>query len=118
MMKSITPMLRVDDYARAKAFYVDELGFACVEEAGEPVAGFGIFVRDQIRIFLQAWDGAGEAYDNWRAWVYVTDMDALVAELDSKGVELSKRPYVTNYDMREFELIDPDGNVICFGTDP
>lgn len=117
-MQSITPMLRVDDYQRAKAFYCDRLGFSCMEEAGEPVVGFGIFCREGIRIFLHAWDGAGEAWNNWRAYVYVADMDGLVAELEGRGVRLSKSPYVTDYGMREFEIIDPDGNVLCFGTDP
>ena len=117
-MHSITPMIRVSDYQRAKTFYVDQLGFACVEEAGDPVVGFGIYVRKKVRIFLHAWDGAGEAWDNWRAYIYVTDMDALAGELTNKGMTLSKTPYVTEYGMREFEVIDPDGNVLCFGTDP
>lgn len=117
-MQSISPMLRVDDYQRAKGFYVDQLGFACVQEAGDPVAGFGIFVRDSIRIFLHAWDGAGTPWDNWKAYIYVSDMDAMAKELTDHGVTLSKTPYLTDYGMREFEVIDPDQNVLCFGTEP
>jgi len=116
-MDAISPMIRVSDYQRAKAFYVDQLGFSCATQAGDPIVGFGIVERENVRILLHAWDGAGEAWDNWRAYITVTDMDALAGELTGRGVALSKAPYVTDYGMREFEVIDPDGNVLCFGVE-
>lgn len=116
-LETATPVFRVADYPRAKAFWTDKLGFSCMEEAGEPVTGFGIFRRDRVRIFLVAWDGPEAAYSNWRAYFHVTDFDALTQELQAAEV-LSAGPTLTEYGMREVEVTDPDGNVVCFGADP
>ena len=117
MIHSATPVLRTDNYARAKAFYTDVLGFDCVEEAGEPVTGFGIFRRGAARIFVEAWNGAEAPHDRWRAYFHVTDFEALVSDLAARGAEFSKPPMTTEYNMREFEVTDPDGNVLAFGAD-
>lgn len=118
MIHSVTLILRTDDYQRAKAFYTDVLGFTCVNEAGDPVTGFGIFVRDKARIFVEAWIGAEDKIDRSRAYFHVTDFDALLAEFAAAGVPLAKDPHLTEYNMREFEIADPDGNIIAFGADP
>lgn len=114
--QNATPMLRVGDYQRAKAFYMDVLGFKQIEEAGEPEAGFGIFRAGTAQIFLHSWDGPGEAWDNWRAYFYVPDMEGLTAHLQAHGASF-KGPTVTEYGMREVEVTDPDGNILCFGQD-
>ncbi|MEO0913055.1 MAG: VOC family protein, partial [Pseudomonadota bacterium] len=107
-LHSATPVLRTDDYQRSKAFYVDVLGFRCVEEAGEPVAGFGIFIRDKARVFIEAWIGAEPRHDRWRAYFHVTDLDPLAAEFRAKGGAPSDIVR-TEYDMREVTITDPDG---------
>ena len=117
-VETATPVFRVSDYPRAKAFWVDILGFSCVEEAGEPVTGFGIFRRDGARVFLTAWDGPEAAYDRWRAYFHVTGFDEVLADIGARGGVLSSDPVLTEYGMREFEITDPDGNVVCFGADP
>ena len=115
--ENISPMIRVSDYARAKAFYMDVLGFdTLVNEAGEPEPGFGIFRAGNAQLFLHSWDGPGETWENWRAYVYVTDLDAFVARLMEKEQPF-KGPEVTWYGMREVEVTDPDGNVLCFARD-
>lgn len=115
---SISPMIRVSDYERAKAFYMDVLGFdTVVNEAGAPKRGFGIFQAGNARLFLHAWDGPGAAWDNWRAYVYVRDLQGFVARLTQKGCAF-KGPEITWYGMQEVEVSDPDGNVLCFGTEP
>ncbi|WP_299832418.1 glyoxalase superfamily protein [uncultured Roseobacter sp.] len=111
-----TPVIRVSDYARAKTFYTDLLGFEAKEEAGEPVVGFGIFRAGDAQIFLVSWDGPEAAYDKWRAYFYPRDFNSLVAHLTARG-QAFKGPRVTEYGMREIEVTDPDGNVLCFGQD-
>ncbi len=111
-----TPVLRVSDYQRAKAWYMDVLDFKQINEAGDPTPGFGIFRAGSAQIFLHSWDGAGEPWDNWRAYFYVPDMDAMIAHLDACG-QAYKGPEVTFYGMREIEVADPDGNILCFGVD-
>ena len=114
--RNATPMLRVSDYPRAKAFYTDVLRFSQINEAGEPEPGFGIFVAGSAQIFLHSWDGAQPPYDNWRAYFYVDDQPDMIAHLTAQNCPF-KGPQDTFYNMREIEVTDPDGNVLCFGTD-
>ena len=114
--RNATPMIRVSDYQRAKAFYMDVLGFDVVNEAGEPEVGFGIFRAGSAQIFLHSWDGPGEPWDNWRAYFYVDDQPAMITRLNEHGATF-KGPTDTFYNMREVEVADPDGNILCFGTD-
>ena len=115
-LTSSIPVFRVSDHARAHDFWRDVLGFEVVEEAGEPVTGFGIFRRDAATVFLIAWDGPEAPYDRWRAYFHTDDLDEIIERLTSAGTK-HKVPTLTEYDMREIEVADPDGNVICFGTD-
>ena len=111
-----TPVLRVSDYQRAKTFYMDVLGFEVMEEAGEPVTGFGIYRAGAAQIFLIAWNGPEADYDSWRVYLYPQDLDAQLAHIAAQGVPV-KGPTVTEYGMREVEVTDPDGNVLCLGED-
>lgn len=111
-----TPVLRVSDYARARAFYVDVLGFEVTQEAGDPMTGFGIFCAGKAQIFLTAWDGPEAEYERWRVYLYPDDLGAMTRQIESAGTPVSG-PAVTEYGMREVEVTDPDGNVICLGED-
>ncbi|MCP4384908.1 MAG: hypothetical protein GY798_26435 [Hyphomicrobiales bacterium] len=111
-----TPVLRSADYPRSRAHYVDTLGFTVVEEGGDPPR-FGIFERGRSVIFIDAWRGPPEPFDGWVAYLHVTDLDALHAELTRSGATITRATEKTVYGMREFEIRDPDGNVICFGED-
>ncbi|MEX0284237.1 MAG: VOC family protein [Paracoccaceae bacterium] len=115
-LTSSVPVFRVSDYDRARAFWRDVLGFTVVEEAGEPVTGFGIYRRDTAQVFLVAWDGPEAAYDRWRAYFHTDDLGALQAELDAVKATYNG-PVTTEYGMSEIEVTDPDGNVVCFGMD-
>jgi uncharacterized glyoxalase superfamily protein PhnB len=50
-------------------------------------------------------------------WIYirVKDADAFYEDMKSAGVDL-KEPHDTDYRMREIPLIDPDNNLILFGS--
>lgn len=115
-LTSSVPVLRVSDYERARAFWRDVLRFEVVEEAGDPVTGFGIYRSGKASVFLIAWDGPEAAYDRWRAYFHTDDLDGIVNQLRAKEAAF-KGPTVTEYGMREVEVADPDGNVVCFGQD-
>ena len=115
-LTSSVPVLRVSDYPRARAFWRDVLQFDVVEEAGDPVTGFGIYRSGHATVFLTAWDGPEASYDRWRAYFHTTDLDGIVTRLSDSDVGF-KGPTVTEYGMREVEVADPDGNVVCFGQD-
>ena len=115
-LSSGIPVLRVSDYGRARAFWVDTLGFEVMEEAGEPVTGFGILRRDRAQVFLVAWDGPEAAYSGWRAYFHTDALDDLAETLRERGARFDG-PALTEYGMREIEVSDPDGNRLCFGQD-
>ncbi len=117
-LRSAIPVLRVGDYARARAFYEGQLRFEVTEEGGDPPR-FGIYWRDKAEIFLDAWHGADPPsdHDGWRAYLHVDDADQLAEELRASGVEIKRGPENAVYGLREIEIEDPDGNRICFGQD-
>ncbi len=113
-LTSAIPVLRVSDYARARAFWTGPLGFSVGEEGGDPPR-FGIFHRDGQTVFVDAWHGADTPPSpGWRAYFHVDDVDAFAARLDWPKTE---GPADTVYGMRELVVTDPDGNRLCFGTD-
>lgn len=116
-----TPVLPSADYLRARRFYQDVLGFRISEEAGDP-AGFGIFERDGCVVFVDAFRGVprpdAETGDHgWTAHFRIRGLDAFAREITQRGVELARAISTTNYGMRELEVLDPDGNRLCFGED-
>ena len=116
-LTSSIPVLRVSDYQAAREFWNTVLGFQIVEEAGDPVTGFGIFRRDKAEIFLIAWDGPEAPYNGWRAYFHTNDLDGLVTDLKTADAPF-KGPVLTEYGLREVEVTDPSGNTVCFGADP
>lgn len=113
-LTSSIPVLRVADYPRAKAFWIETLGFALAEEGGDP-ARFGIFKREAATVFVDAWHGADPVPSpGWRAYFHVDDVDAMAATLNWPKVE---GPEDKVYGMREIVVTDPDGNLLCFGQD-
>jgi predicted enzyme related to lactoylglutathione lyase len=114
-LTSAIPALRVADFARARAFWTQKLGFMVTEEGGDPPR-FGIFERDGQRVFLDAWHGPDpEGAAGWRVYFHTDDIDATASAIIATGQALNKPVELTAYCMREFEIIDPDGNRLCFG---
>ncbi|WP_424931467.1 glyoxalase superfamily protein [Amaricoccus macauensis] len=112
---SAVPVLRVSNYAKARAFWRDQLGFAVAEEGGDPPR-FGIFIRDGQRVFLDGWHGPdAPGHQGWRVYFHTPDVDALAEWAVAQGIVLAKPLHDTPYGMREFEIVDPDGNRLCFG---
>ena len=112
-----TPVLKSADYPRSRHFYLETLGFELREEGGDP-ARFGIFARGGSVIFVDAWHGGPNPVDGaWDAYLHVKGLEALFQELRSRGANITRPIEDTVYGMREFEVTDPDGNVLCFGED-
>ena len=109
------PVLRVGDFPRARAFWRDMLVFEVTEEAGEP-ASFGIFRLDAARVFPNAQNGPDAPGDHWRACFHTDDLESLATRLDAAELPY-QGPNDTIYRMRELQIADPDGNVVCFGQD-
>ena len=44
------------------------------------------------------------------------DVDAVHAEMAARGAQILKPPQNYDYGMRDFDLVDLDGNYLTFGT--
>jgi catechol 2,3-dioxygenase-like lactoylglutathione lyase family enzyme len=112
-----TPVLRSADYPRSRDFFVRSLGFEVIEEGGDPPR-FGIFRRGGSILYVDAWNGPPSPISGgWQLYIHVVGLEEVLAEFHQAGVAVSREPETTVYGMREFEITDPDGNVICFGED-
>lgn len=115
-----SPELAVADIARTVAFYRDQLGFSRASTFFDPPA-YAILGRQGVNLhFSRATPGFQPrsnrpAAEVWDAFVEVVGVDALAAELRSRGVTLTRGPETTFYDAREIEVADPDGYHIAFG---
>jgi catechol 2,3-dioxygenase-like lactoylglutathione lyase family enzyme len=109
----VVPTLRITDYERSKAFYVEGLGFDVEWEHGfEP--HFPVFmsvVRDGMRLFLS--EHSGDCQVGGLVHFMVPDVDALFREFQDQGVGVTEAP---NDDLgfRNMTVTDPDGNQLRF----
>jgi len=111
-IEGIQPILRVKDMAISRAFYVKLLGFY-EEEWGTDE--FTSVRRDGGAIYL-----CKGAQGNPGTWLWIGfdgDINELYSQLKSKGVSLTGPP--VNYSWaQEIHVVDPDGHVLRFGTEP
>ena len=49
-------------------------------------------------------------------YMFCEDVDSIYAEFEKKGVQRITKPEDQDYSMRDFDLIDPEGNRLTFGT--
>jgi aminoglycoside 3-N-acetyltransferase len=109
MLRAIMPELPLTDVPAGVAYYRDVLGFT-VNYAQHDI---GVMDRDKTRLLLVARSsrhtGIGSCY------VYVEDADALHAELVAKGANVQGEPLSQPWGLREFRVLDPEGNQISFG---
>lgn len=120
--KSFSPILPVTDLRRALHHYAS-LGFEVHSyEGGEQ---YGFADRDDVGLhFVEISDhvhedGSTHEHEAHTAmtYLYVDDADALAAEWRAPGVAGKTRlPIDAPYGLREGSHVDPDGNLIRFGS--
>ena len=115
---SVAPGLPTTDMARTVEHY-QRLGFTFSAPgwAGPPAeAGFAIGERDGVSLHF----ALKPDHDPSRTatWVYISveDADELSAEFEASGAAQGRTPRDTDYKMRELAHIDPDGNMLLFGS--
>jgi predicted enzyme related to lactoylglutathione lyase len=108
-LQRVMPELPLTNVAEGVAHYRDVLGFTVNYQQDD----IGVMDRDKVRLLLVARSerhtGIGSAY------VYVEDADALYAELRAKGANIGSAPVSRPWGLREFQMLDPEGNRITFG---
>ena len=119
----IAPFFLVADVTKAAEFYRDRLGFRIIGYFFEDPPVFAMVGRDDRIIMLSLVEKGrggsnrtykGEAID---AYLWTDDVDALYAEFQRQQVEIVMPPTLRIYGMKELEVRDLDGYVLCFGQD-
>jgi ribosomal protein S18 acetylase RimI-like enzyme/predicted enzyme related to lactoylglutathione lyase len=105
-----TPIISVRDVPKSVDFYVNVLGFT--KNWGDQ--DFASVSRGKACLFLCS-DEQGQP-GVW-VWIGVSDADALFAEYTAKGAKVRNPPqnFAWAY---EFQIEDPDGNVLRLGSEP
>jgi catechol 2,3-dioxygenase-like lactoylglutathione lyase family enzyme len=118
---SVAPGLPTTDMVRTLEHY-RHLGFTFKAD-GAPLtaktavaAGFAIAERDGVELHFAVKPEHDPARTATWVYVRVEDADELSAEFDAAGAGQGRAPRDTDYGMRELAHIDPDGNLLLFGS--
>ncbi len=95
-------------------FFVDRLGFKIGTEIGAGPS-FVTLDRDGQTIMLECKWHFGFRKAGWAVYFWVKDIDALLAEFETKGTKLKGQITNKPYGCREIVAIAPDGREIVFG---
>lgn len=109
--RSVAPIMPTTDIARTQAHY-ERLGFAINRYNDE----FIMTKRDDIELFFSLSPDHDPKRTAACIYVRVNDADALHAEWQAAGIPDLRDVRDTDYKMREFAYIDPDGNLILCGS--
>jgi len=115
MMVGAATVFVVTDIARSIEHYRDVLGFPVAFEYGSPTFYAG-FCRDEVSLHLISAHRTKRLPGNGAMCVFVRDVDAVHAELAARGANILKPPQNYDYGMRDFDVVDLDGNQLTFGT--
>ena len=106
----------VSDITASIGYYRDTLGFAVTFQYGNP-ASYACLCRDEVALHLLAAYRTKRLPGNGGLCVFVSDVDAVYAELAARGAKALNPPQNYDYGMRDFDVIDPDGNQLTFGME-
>ena len=120
---NLVPMLMCDDVQASIRFYTDILGFVVTGRMDDVGAtGFASLRNGRAALMLASpsYVPQGRQVDGRfpqsHYYFYVADADALRQSIVEAGWEATEC-VDRFYDLREFELVDPDGHVLVFGQD-
>lgn len=96
----------------ASLTYYQRLGFDTSEYEG---GGYGFVTRDGIEIHLEVVPHINPQGAQHVAYLWVDDADTFAQAWRATGAEL-RMPVDTEWNQHEGEIVDPDGNVLRFGS--
>ena len=104
------PVLASLDIAETRAFYVDQLGFTCDYAEGD----YLIVKRDDMEIHF--WKTADRQFpENTSCYIRGGQVAALHDEFKRRSVPRLSPFEVRPWNMKEFYIHDPHGNLLRFG---
>jgi catechol 2,3-dioxygenase-like lactoylglutathione lyase family enzyme len=116
MLAGAATVFVVSDIAKSIAHYRDALGFAVTFEYGSPTY-YACLCRDEVALHLLAAQETKRLPGNGGICVFVRDVDHVHADLLLRGANVIKAPQDYAYGMRDFDVVDLDGNQLTFGME-
>lgn len=95
-------------------FYRDQLNFNVLFEYNDPIE-YVVLKRNEISIHLTS-SGAVLPSKSTALYIFAYDVDAVYEDLISRGIAIHNDIGNREHGMRDFDVKDPDGHIICFGT--
>ncbi|MCK1274076.1 VOC family protein [Bradyrhizobium sp. 61] len=114
MMAGSANVFVVSDITASLAYYRDVLGFEVTFEYGQPPS-YACLCRDEVGLHLLAAAVTKRLPGHGGICIFVRDVDQIYAELSGRGARLLNRPEDRDYRMRDFDVVDADGNQLTFG---
>ena len=108
MLRKVMPELPFTDVAAAVTHYRDVLGF----DVNYSQHDIGVMDRDGMRVLLIARTARHTGIGSCS--FYVVDADALHAELVASGANVQGPPVSQPWGLREFKVLDLEGNRLSF----
>jgi uncharacterized glyoxalase superfamily protein PhnB len=106
----------VSDVPNSIKHYGDALGFKVTFEYGNPTF-YACLCRDEVALHLLSARETKRLPGNGGICVFVRDVDKVYAELSTRGANVIKPPQNYDYGMRDFDVVDIDGNHLTFGME-
>ena len=116
MMAGSATVFVVSDIAASLAYYRDVLGFEVTFEYGQPPS-YACLCRDEVGLHLLAAAATKRLPGHGGLCVFVRDVDRIYGEVSGRGARLLNRPEDRDYGMRDFDVVDLDGNQLTFGKE-
>ena len=113
------PIMPARDLFETRAFY-ERLGFQAAGWWPNEFGGYACLVRGDLRMHFFAFADISPEHNYAQCYWRVQDVDALYAELHAAGLPKSGTPRLgpledRPWGMREFSIIDPNGNLVRVG---
>jgi uncharacterized glyoxalase superfamily protein PhnB len=120
MITSAIPVIAVSDSARSEDYYCRVLGFQKMfayrpDPSKADPCYLGV-ARDGVWLHLQSFKRERAGMTD--AFLWVTDVDLLYAEVSARGAVVQLPPTNQTWGTRETGIRDPDGNVLVFAAKP
>jgi uncharacterized glyoxalase superfamily protein PhnB len=116
MMVGAATVFVLSDLLESIKHYRDALGFKVTFEYGNPTS-YACLCRDEVALHLLAARETKRLPGNGSICVFVNDVDKVHAELSARGANVIKPPQNYDYGMRDFDVVDLDGNHLTFGME-
>ena len=118
-MRAAVPILPCADLERTMRFYVERLGFERrwvwpdPPEPGRPQTDGGVACGD-VQVFFVTDPALAARSADRELMIFTADVDAQYAEHVARGAPVSGAPVDEPWGLREYTVVDPQGNRLRF----